>query len=166
MPSHPSSSTYLYEEVLIESVQSASGSCKLVGKGHVYLPLYGGRTYVEAYHAPQFQSNILSLGLLSEFFNINFMSEHSYNGDFPCYILRRRSKNIIYTSECEDGLFRLKLDNSRPVECHVLASRQTADLWELIMHPDVKFETMVSNEQIDESFRRHQLFLECHYGTT
>lgn len=53
-----------YEAIDVEQIQAALGAARLVGKVHVWRTLING-TFIEAYHAPAFQSNILSVGIIS-----------------------------------------------------------------------------------------------------
>ena len=60
-----------YRKIDDEDVQSASGVSRIVGVGKVLIPLEGG-IYFDAYHAPEFGENILSV---SKFFFFFFESK-------------------------------------------------------------------------------------------
>ena len=60
-----------YETIDTTDVSVASGKSNLVGKGTVTLPI-NGSLKVEAFHAPQFESNIISVRALSKTYEIAF----------------------------------------------------------------------------------------------
>jgi len=103
-----------YEEMEIADVQAASELSIIVGRGKVLIPLEGG-FYMEAYHAPHFQSNILSVGLLTSHYNILFtMEPPSRNGLSSCIFSQRSSNKIIKVIEIgNDGLYRLMYPRRR-----------------------------------------------------
>ncbi len=69
--SYRRSSFCTHEAIKEENVQGANATSEIVGKGTISLPI-GGGIDVEAYHAPKFSSNIISVGLLQKNFEIVF----------------------------------------------------------------------------------------------
>ena len=79
-----------YSPVTEEPVKAAAGVAKIAGKGLVRLPVNNGML-VEAYHAPKFSSNILSVRLLQKNFEVLF--SESIRGYPACYFLRKGTFN-------------------------------------------------------------------------
>lgn len=90
-----------YESINPEKVSVAHGNSMFVGKGMVQVPI-GDGIHVEAYHAPEFSSNILASHLLSEMYNILQTSDNNWK---RCEILKKGSRNdVIMHVECIQGL--------------------------------------------------------------
>jgi len=68
---HDRNSFETYTSISQEPVIGATGISEIIGKGIIRLPIDNG-IYVEAYHAPKFSSNILSVGLLQKQYDITF----------------------------------------------------------------------------------------------
>jgi len=102
-----------YRQIEPETVTVASSTSMVVGNGTICVPIDGG-IHIEAYHAPEFSTNILSVGKLSEFFTVMFTSDPPAIAGVPtCIIYRRGSTSIVYQTQVEDGLFTLNdSDNS------------------------------------------------------
>ncbi len=75
---HSKSSFITYERIDTESVKAASSLSKLVGKGTVKLPIDGG-IIIEAYHAPDFSANIISVRRLLGSYAIHFNKDATEN---------------------------------------------------------------------------------------
>ena len=100
-----------YSPISNETVRAASESTNLVGKGTVFIPIDGG-IIVEGYHAPSFSSNILSVGLLKDNFDVLFSKTFR---DFPgCFFLRHKTLELIHSIRERDGLFAISLSTKRP----------------------------------------------------
>lgn len=100
-----------YESMNKEDVLSASGTSIIIGKGDVWIPLPVGM-FVEAYHTPHFPANILSVEMISKQFNTLFTSDPpAKDGICTCFIVQKRSNNIVYSAEIDDGLFKMKLQD-------------------------------------------------------
>ena len=85
----------------------------IVGKGKVFTPLTGGYLF-EAYHAPYFQANILSVGLLTQSFKMIFiMDPQARNSIITCVLTQRNTNKIVEMVEIgDDGLYGLDLPAS------------------------------------------------------
>lgn len=74
----------------------------VVGKGNVEIPIKNGLV-VEAYHAPEFSSNIISNHLLSESFKVLQTTEEDWK---RCEILRKGPRSeVIKVLNCVNGLY-------------------------------------------------------------
>ena len=100
------SSFISYETIEPDTVESTSGTSPLIGKGVVYLPIHGG-VYMEAYHSPQFASNILSVGQIGTLFDVLFSSSNS--ATVTCYISTKGTGEKIWRTKMDDGLFKMHL---------------------------------------------------------
>lgn len=112
-----------YEKIDKQSVKSASGLSIVVGKGLVKLPFDNG-PLVEAYHTPQFATNILSVGILSSRYNVLFTCDPpAKDGVSTCILTRRVDGNVALTVPIEDGLFSIKMDErpTRSSHSHQMA---------------------------------------------
>lgn len=102
---HRRSSFITYEIIKPETVLVAHGSSMVVGKGNVNVAI-GNGIIVEAFHAPEFSSNILANHLLSEIFNIFYTSEDENK---RCEILKKGSRtDVVHVFKCIDGLYPVK----------------------------------------------------------
>eukprot|EP00171_Calliarthron_tuberculosum_P001071 IDg1071t1 len=102
---HSRSSFTNYKSIDTENVKAASGFSKIVGKGTVRLPVDGEIT-IEAYHAPEFSSNIIFVGLISISYRV--LSDNDTR-DYPaCFFLRRGAFDIISEFKLEDNLYPMK----------------------------------------------------------
>ncbi len=91
---HNRSNFFNYEHISIESVNAASSTSKLIGKGTVQLPIDGG-VIVEAYYAPEFSANILSVRLLLKIFKME--SDENESGKAYCIIKdKNTSKPVLH----------------------------------------------------------------------
>ena len=80
---HSRSSLITNDRIEPESVKSASSTSRLVEKGTIKLPFYNG-AITEAYHAPEFSENIISVRFLLKTHKVEF-SENEQGTAF-CYI--------------------------------------------------------------------------------
>ena len=98
-----------YERIDNEIVKAASADSILVGKGIVTLPIEGGIKF-EAFHAPQFGSNIISVGLLSRLYEILFSNSiRLYPG---CFLLRPKTLEVAAEYPMKDMLYPIPMKNS------------------------------------------------------
>lgn len=108
---HSKISFQSYEAMSPEAVQTASGLSRIVGKGIVTLHLRGGLR-AEAYHAPNFAQNILSVGLsslLSTNFNSVFASLSSSLVDSACSFFDKDTNEMVFETKILDGLYPMVL---------------------------------------------------------
>lgn len=104
---HRRDSFKTYNEITIEKVETASGHSRLLGKGAVQLPI-GKGVIVEAFHAPDFTSNIVANHLLSELFNL-FSTSDDNGENKRCEILKKSSKiDVVLMVPCIAGLYPIK----------------------------------------------------------
>lgn len=103
------SSFETYEEIPSKKVKSAAGQSSIVGRGTVRLPIDDGIT-VEAFHAPLFSWNILSVGKLSYMYDITLSTEinNSEKTSF-CIFKRKGSASVILKQAIEGGFYIIKL---------------------------------------------------------
>ena len=94
-----------YRRIKEEDVQSASGVSRIVGVGTVFIPI-GGGFYFEAYHAPEFGENILSVSKLSTFFTIEFSTDDLGNQSI-CRMSAKPSGKLVFKSPETDGLYKM-----------------------------------------------------------
>ena len=85
-----------------ETVKAAAGVTTIVIKGTVRMPVQGGMI-VEAYHAPMYSSNILSVNLLSRTFEVLFST--TIRGYEACYFLMQNSMKVMYEFRMNDGYY-------------------------------------------------------------
>lgn len=97
-----------YESTLTTQVQAAAEVSILVGKGQIYIPLAGGLV-ITAYHAPHFQTNIVSVGMLTDMLNVSFSKDPpARNNVSTCLVYKRRSAKPCNMIEINsDGLYRI-----------------------------------------------------------
>ena len=102
---------YDYEGMNKTDVQSATETLIIVGKGKVFLPIFGG-VYVEALHTHHFTENILSVSLLSKLFDLLSSSKGDDHELVTCYFKRKGTNQTFHKVEEEDGLFRLNVSSA------------------------------------------------------
>ena len=106
---HSRSSFSNYVLLHTETVRAAFSRTRIIGKGQVYVPLNGGMK-LTAYHTPQFTNNILSVSELSNHFDVLFSSSFpNYKG---CFIFNKSTRNVIFETPCENGLYVLRQETS------------------------------------------------------
>lgn len=103
-----------YRRFVEEDFQSAIGISQIVGVGQVLIPVNGG-IYFEAYHAPEFGENILSVSKLSRFFTIEFSSEESGERSF-CRMTSKQTGKVVYNTDEIDGLYKMNVPKVKPDE--------------------------------------------------
>lgn len=73
---HSKKSFESYQEITTEKVKGSSGISSIMGKGNVSL-LIDGSLVMEAFNTPFFSSNIISVGKISQLYDITFKTEGS-----------------------------------------------------------------------------------------
>lgn len=96
------------ERIQLIDVENASGMSKLVGKGIVTLPV-DQELKIEAYHAPEFESNIVSSPLLSKTYDVTSQSilDHTTPASSSSRELMKSLQNIPWRIRCIPCLSRL-----------------------------------------------------------
>ena len=95
-----------YTKVNEEPEQGATGITKIVVKGFVKLPIED-EILVEAYHAPTFSSNILSVALLNYRYEVVFTKcIRSYPA---CFLMRKKTSEIVTEFTLKIGLYPISL---------------------------------------------------------
>lgn len=100
-----------YEQITPESVQIADGTSAIVGKGTVKVWL-GKDVTMMAYHAPDFNANIVASHSLSESFEVLMSS--SIRNEKTCALFRLGSlkkEDIVWETKCFNGLYPIKFGN-------------------------------------------------------
>lgn len=98
-----------------KDVLSASGMSIIVEKGDVFIPLHGGM-FLEAFQTPHFSANNISVGQLSKHFNTLFTTDPPAKNDVStCFIMLKGSDTTVYSSEIQDGLYKLNLEVQQPL---------------------------------------------------
>lgn len=117
-----------YELTQTTQVQAASELSVLVSKGQIYIHLAGG-IFLDAYHAPYFQTNIISGGMLTESLNVNFTKDQpARNNLSTCLIYERSTKRLCNSFEiCPDGLYRIKGKRIEPHQMQEEDSKNCKD---------------------------------------
>lgn len=109
---HSKSSFITYDTVTEQKVLSASGTSDVIGKGTVKLP-FDNNVTVEAYHTPEFSTNILSVGLLTSRYNVLFTQNTPAADDKSACIISKRSNNaVVFTTKLKNGLYEVPIDGS------------------------------------------------------
>lgn len=102
-----------YEKIAKETVAAAFGTPSfIIGKGSVSIPIEGGRI-IEAYHAPQFHSHILSVSQAATKMNLRSvfgLDYRGYNGNRG-FLIDQTNDQIVYQTPCRDGLYSIDLVN-------------------------------------------------------
>lgn len=109
---HQRSAFITYSTIVPESVESASATTQLIGKGNVLLPI-GTGIIQEAYHASDFTSNVIAGHLLSESFELLF--SNTVKNVAGCFIYKKGSletKDIIMEIPVNEGLYPTNLSPS------------------------------------------------------
>ena len=122
------SSFSTYETIKEENVQGANATSKIVGKGTVTLPI-GDGINVEAYHAPKFSSNIISVEWLQKNFEIVFSESISvYPG---CLFMKKGTMSIIDEVKLKDDLYPLILSipNPKSYQANAVKKNNSVDEW-------------------------------------
>lgn len=97
-----------FEKIYKKIVKSASGVSIFVEKGLVELPSDNDH-FSEAYHAPQFSTNKLSVGVLTVRYKILFTIDSPAKlGVSTCNVTHRSKTKVALTSPISDGLFIVK----------------------------------------------------------
>lgn len=85
-------------------MRSAFGTSVIVSKCMVRLHFHDERL-IEAYHTPNFSTNILSVGRLALDYSIRFTYHHfSSNGLSMCIISYRKNDTVFLQTVVRDGL--------------------------------------------------------------
>ncbi len=95
-----------YTKMNEEPVQGAMGITKIIGKGYVKLPTENSIP-VEAYHAPMFSANILSVALLSDHYEVVFSK--SLNNYSACFFMCKKTFEIVAEYPLRGGLYPFNL---------------------------------------------------------
>lgn len=101
-----------YRNIQEEDVQSASGISRIVGAGQVFIPIDGGM-YFEAFHAPEFGENILSVWKLSRFLELEFDSDESGERGFCC-ITSKGTRKVVFRTDEVEGLYKMSVPKRIP----------------------------------------------------
>ena len=84
---------------------SAVGESIIVGHGEISITLNEGTT-ISAYHTPEFSANILSVGELSNKFNILFTCDRPSKKGVSKYFIKTRPTNrVAFSVQIEAGLY-------------------------------------------------------------
>ena len=102
------SSFITFERIEPESVKAASSTSKLVRKGTIKLPFDNG-TIIEAYPAPEFSSNIISVQFLLKTYKVEFSENEQGTAFF--FVYQKEPHVLIAKIQEVDLLFPLKLKN-------------------------------------------------------
>ncbi len=87
-------------------MQGATGITKIVGEGFVKLPIEDG-ILVEAYHAPMPSSNILSVALLSDRYEVVLSKSIKI---YPaCFLMRKKTFEIVTEYPLKSRLYPISL---------------------------------------------------------
>lgn len=89
---HKLSSFITYERVNEEPVKAESSTYRIFGKRMFKLPIDGGIT-IEAYHAPEFSANIISVRLLLSTYAVEFAE--TCEAKAFCCIKRRTDLSLV-----------------------------------------------------------------------
>lgn len=108
---HSKRSFQNYERMEKTNVQAPRELSIIVEKCLVTLLIDGG-FYVEAFHAPKLTTNILSVGQLSNSYNVLFTKDPpTRNCVSSCIMWRRNSTDVVLNNEIdEDGLYRMQIE--------------------------------------------------------
>lgn len=104
-----------YESVESETVESASGKSRLVGMGIVTLS-FDGAILIEAYHAPQFSSQIISIGKQPVSHDVHCSSRsRGQVGTSTRKITSVKEDRVVLEQEISDELYRIDFPNKSPI---------------------------------------------------
>ena len=146
-----------YETLSEEPVRGAAGITKIVGKGMVHIPI-GKGFYVEAYHAPEFSSNILSVRLLQKDFEVLF--SESLKGYPACYLMEKGSHKIRAEFPLKRGLYPVSMNCYKYQALAINIKENPIDEWHRILgHPNPARQYALSKMENDvPQFQRASLF--------
>lgn len=98
---HRCSSLISYTTIDESPAQAACAITKITGQGLVNLPI-GDRIVVEASHALKFSTNIISVGLRSDYCEIVFSKP--FRGYHACFLIAIESNKILTEVLAKEGL--------------------------------------------------------------
>ncbi len=96
-----------YEVISPKTVESATGPSKVIGVGNILIPIYVGRI-ARAYHAPDFETHILSVSQLDEHVDIKFKRRSQSRS---CLIFKPGADILVFERRNQDGLYKMKIAN-------------------------------------------------------
>lgn len=112
-----------YEKGEVEEVKSSSGLSTIVWKGQVWLLIDDG-IYVQAYYTPHFSTNIWSVSLLSEKYNIGFTTYFPARDVVStCFITRKQTKKLVESIKVNDDLFSIPHSPQKYEKCQAIELR-------------------------------------------
>ena len=99
---------YFYKKIDPIEIKSASGKSKLFGMGQATLLIENGIS-VTAYHAPEFESNIVCPRLLAKIYDVPF-SEH-FRHYSACFFFASGSHNVIAEYPLKDLKYPMRINS-------------------------------------------------------
>ena len=99
-----------YRKILTGSVESDTGSCPVIGKGEITLPILGSLS-VKAFHAPYFQNHVISVGCLDT--HVDVLFSRTFHNTRGCFMFKPQSRKIIFQTKRDDWLYKMRLLNPK-----------------------------------------------------
>ena len=97
-----------YSKIPRGSVESATGSCAVIGNAEITLPILGSLS-VETFHAPDLQNQVLFFGWLNT--HVDVLFSKTLHRTRICFMFRPHSRKFIFQTNFDDRLYEMKLLN-------------------------------------------------------